>query len=109
MIEWYTIEYLYPNSFGEFTKMMFPNVGLPSISILQYYDIKKLYNFFDKYGVYLTIEMITKNNWVYTISITDNRFILSSRDSKQNRELIEIDGFYECFRILENKLNFVKN
>jgi hypothetical protein len=104
MIDWYVIECLYPNSFSEFTKMMFPNVGLPSLTILQYFDIKKLYKFFDKNGIFLTVEMITKNNWVYVISINDNKHIFSSKDSKQNRELIEIDGFNECFRILEKKI-----
>lgn len=104
MIDWYTIEYLYPNSLREFSKVMFPNVGLPCLSILCYFDLKKLYKFFDKNGIFLTIEMITKNSWVYTISLSDGRVIVPYQESKPNRESIEIEGFYECFRLLENKL-----
>ena len=48
MMDWYVIEYLYPNALKEFSKTMFPNVGLPCLSILGYYDVKKLYKFFDK-------------------------------------------------------------
>jgi len=54
MIDWYEIEYLYPMSLNTFSKMMFPNVGLPCLSVLCYYDIKKLYRFFDKNGIFLT-------------------------------------------------------
>ena len=52
MIDWYTIEYLYPESFKRFTNTMFPNMGVLSISSLEGYDIKKLYHFFDKEGIY---------------------------------------------------------
>jgi hypothetical protein len=108
MIDWYIIEHIYPNAFMEFTKMMFPNVGLPSISVLCYYDIKKLYRFFDKNGIYLTVEMLTKNNWVFTISLIEGKTLVPQQDSKPNRELIEVDGFYECFRYLEKK-HYQKN
>ena len=60
MLDWYFIESLFPKSLNLFSKTMFPNVGLPSLSVIQYYDIKKLYNFFDKNGIYLTVEMLTK-------------------------------------------------
>ena len=61
-MDWYTIQYLYSNAMELFCSTMFPNVGVPSISVLEYYDNKKLYNFFDKQGIFLTIEMYTKNN-----------------------------------------------
>jgi hypothetical protein len=83
---------------------MFPNLGVPCISVLEFYDIKKLYHFFDKQGIYLTVEMYTKNMWVYTISLDDGRVIVPTQSSKERREEIENDGFEECFRILENKL-----
>ena len=51
MIDWYSVEYLYPSSFKEFTNVMFPNVGVLSLSTLEFYDVKKLYYFFDKEGV----------------------------------------------------------
>ena len=50
MIDWYSIEYLYPSSFKKFTNIMFPNVGVLSLSTLEFYDTKKLYYFFDKEG-----------------------------------------------------------
>jgi hypothetical protein len=108
MIDWYIIEYVYPNAFTEFTKIMFPNVGLPSISILTYYDIKKLYKFFDKNGIFLTVEMITKDNWGFTITLIEGKTIVPLQDLKPNRESIEVEGFYECFKCLEKKL-FVVN
>lgn len=104
-MKWYDIQYLYPNAMEIFCSKMFPNIGLPSISVLEFYDIKKLYNFFDKQGIYLTIEMYTKNNWTYTISIENEKVIVTSKESKNKREDIESDGFEECFRILEKKLN----
>ena len=48
MFDWYTIKYLFPNAFNKFAEVMFPNVGIESISTLEYFDIKKLYHFFDK-------------------------------------------------------------
>ncbi len=104
MIDWYEIEYLYPMSLSTFSKMMFPNVGLPCLSVLCYYDIKKLYRFFDKNGIFLTVEMMTKNNWVYSISLNEGKIFFPCQNSKTNRELIEVEGFYECFKILENKI-----
>ena len=49
-MDWYSIEYLYPSSFKKFTNVMFPNVGVLSLSTLEFYDTKKLYYFFDKEG-----------------------------------------------------------
>jgi hypothetical protein len=83
---------------------MFPNVGLPCLSVLNYYDIKKLYKFFDKNGIYLTVEMMTKNNWVYSVSLHEGKIFYPCQSSQPNRESIEVEGFYECFRLLEMKL-----
>jgi hypothetical protein len=104
MMDWYIIEKHYPKALTEFTNTMFPNIGLPCISLLSYYEIKKLYNFFDKNGIYLTVEMITKNNWVYSISLIDGKCIIPYQNVKENRELIEVEGFNECFKLLENKM-----
>lgn len=103
-MEWYIIEFLYPNSFKRFTETMFPNVGVISLSILEFYDIKKLYRFFDLEGIYLTVEMLSKNQWVFSIS-TDNGTVLgTTKESRKNREEVEIDGFQECFRVLDKKI-----
>ena len=63
--------------------------------------MKKLYQFFDKEGVYLTIEMYTPNQWVYTISLQNGFVYGPTNDSKTSRDEIEIDGFNECFRVLD--------
>ena len=55
MLDWYTIKYLYPSAFTRFSEVMFPNIGVESISTLDLYDIKKLYHFFDKEGIFLII------------------------------------------------------
>lgn len=104
MFDWYTIKYLFPNAFAKFAEVMFPNVGIESISTLEYFDIKKLYHFFDKEGIYLTVEMYTKNDWDFCISIHSNVNFSSSKERKRTREEIEIDGFTECFRFLEKKI-----
>ena len=107
-MDWYIIEYLYPNSLDKFSKVMFPNVGVPCLSILSYYDIKKLYSFFDKFGIYLTVVMYTKNMWGYTISLSDGRIFCPTQEPKVNRESTEIDGFYECFKQLEKNLELIQ-
>lgn len=86
---------------------MFPNVGIISLSTLEYYDLKKLYYFFDKQGIFLTIEMYKKNNWLYTISFQNNAILSPSQESKTSRESCEREGFLECFKILEKKLVLV--
>jgi len=103
-MEWYSIEYLYPDSFKKFVEEMFPNVGLLSLSTLDYYDTKKLYQFFDKHGIYLTIEMYNPHLWGFSISL-DNGFVLGqTKESKKTREDIECEGFFECFRILNERI-----
>jgi hypothetical protein len=84
---------------------MFPNVGVPCLSVLSYYDIKKLYSFFDKFGIYLTVETYTKGMWGYTISLSDGRVFCPIQESKTNRESTEVEGFYECFKLLEKNLS----
>lgn len=103
-MDWYVIQYLYPTALNRFCNTMFPNVGVPCISVLEFYDIKKLYHFFDKQGIYLTVEMITRDMWVYTVSLDNGRVIAPCQDTKKRREDIEVEGFYECFRLLESKL-----
>lgn len=106
MVDWYYIKNNYPKSFDKFIQNMFPNVGIPCITSLNFFDIKKLYKFFDINGVYLHIEMYSKNQWVFTISF--NGFVIANGiDSKSTREEIEVDGFRECFKMLEKKLEIV--
>lgn len=104
MIDWYVIEYLYPESFKRFTDTMFPNIGVPSISILQNYDIKKLYLFFDKQGVYLNVERCCPHIWLFNISLDNGMVFGSGSGTKFSREEIEEEGFIECFRLLDKKL-----
>ena len=103
-MDWYIIEYLYPQSFKKFTDIMFPNVGVVSVSTLSCYDIKKLYGFFDREGVYLIVENYGKNSWLYTITLHNNFTLVPLQTNKESREEIEIDGFTECFKILNNKI-----
>ncbi len=104
MLDWYSVEYLYPKAFKRFNDIMFPNVGVLSISTIGGYDLKKLYRFFDKEGIYLTVEMYNPKQWVFTISLNNGIVFVPTQSSKENREEIEKDGFFECFRILEKKL-----
>ena len=103
-MDWYIIEYLYPRAFKRFSESMFPNVGVLSISTLNLYDNKKLFKFFDKQGVYLTVERLSKEQWLYTISLKNGIVYGPVQESKATREEIEIDGFNECFKTLDNIL-----
>ena len=100
-MDWYTIEYLYPSGFKRFTEIMFPNVGVISLNTLEFYDNKKLYQFFDKEGVYLTLEMLKKNQWVYNISLCNGLVLGPGLGSATSREESEVEGFFECFKILD--------
>ena len=86
---------------------MFPNTGVLSLSTLHVYDVKKLYQFFDKEGIYLTIEMYNPQQWVYTVSLDCGIVFGPTQESKSTREDIEFEGFLECFRVLEKKLKEV--
>lgn len=104
MIDWYTIEYLYPTAFKKFINSMFPNVGIVSISTLNLYDHRKLYRFFDNEGIYLNIEMYNPNQWFFSISLQNGTVFGPTQSSKPTREEVEIDGFFECFKQLEKKM-----
>jgi hypothetical protein len=103
-MEWYVIEYLYPVSYKKFIDTMFPNMGMLSVTMLTFYDIKKLYKFFDKEEIFLTLEMLNKNQWCYTISLNKGNVIGTTECSNSIRDEIEKEGFTECFKILDNKL-----
>ncbi len=104
MIDWYVIEFLYPESFKCFANKLFPNIGLISVSSLSYFDNKRLYSFFDDEGVFLNVEMYSFDRWGFTISFKNGCVIAPSHETKQNREEIEIDGFTECFKLLDKKI-----
>lgn len=106
-MDWYHIKTYYPKSFERFVCGMFPNVGIPCITSLFFFDNKKLYKFFDDNGVYLNIEMYNSNQWAFTISLNNGFVIGNGNTSKQTREEIEMEGFVECFKILEKKLEVV--
>jgi hypothetical protein len=103
-MDWYVIEYLYSESFKKFIKTMFPNVGIVSLTTLELYDIKKLYKFFDKEGIYLNVEICYPNQWLYNISLKNGTIFSPLSFSKKTREEIEIEGFTECFKILDKKI-----
>lgn len=104
MLDWYTINYLYPKSFERFSNVMFPNVGVVSLSTLEFYDTKKLYQFFDKEGVYLNVEMYNPYQWVFTISLSNGIVFGPTQESKKSREDVEYAGFVECFKIMDKIL-----
>lgn len=104
-MDWYVIEYLYPTSYKKFINVMFPNVGVISVSTLEYYDTKKLYRFFDKEGVFLTTEMYGPYQWVFSISLHNGIVFGPLQESKLTREEVELDGFLECFKVLDKILN----
>jgi len=104
-MDWYEIQYLYPNSYDKFVKTLYPNIGIISISILSHFDYKKLYSFFDNEEIYLNIEMNTPSCWSYTITMGKN--IIASPNFANTRNKIEELGFYECFKLLDNKMSCV--
>lgn len=103
MFDWYTVEYLYPKAFNQFIRAMFPNVGIISTSSLCFYDIKKLYRFFDNQGIFLNVDMYNPNQWGYSISLQNGSVFCPTQQSKPTRENIESDGFMECFKLLDKK------
>lgn len=103
-MDWYEIEYVYPKSYERFVNTMFPNVGVISISLLNNFDIKKLYNFFDKEGYFLILELNNNNNWTYIVK-KDNWILGGGNETRKTREEIEIIGFNYCFKQLETNIN----
>ena len=106
MLNWKKIKEVYPHSYGRFVETMFPYVGVIGVSTLYLFEIKKLYYFFDRNGIYLTIERIGPNQWLYTISLSNGNVLCPKQESKQTREEVELDGFFECFRVLNNEFWF---
>ena len=104
MMDWYMVQFLYPIAFKRFTDIMFPNVGVISVSTLEFYDMKKLYQFFDREGVYLTTEMYKPNSWSFTVSLYNGIVFGPGQESKTTRDEIECEGFLECFKIMEKLL-----
>ena len=104
-MDWYLVKYLYPFAFTRFVENFFPNIGIESLTTLELFDIKKLYHFFDKEGIYLTVEMYSKENWDFCLSLSNGINMGPSKETKKSREEIECDGFIECFRFLEKKIN----
>ena len=104
MFDWYSVKFLYPFAFEKFTEVMFPNIGIESLSTLEFFDIRRLYSFFDKEGIYLIIEMYNKDNWDYCLSLSNGFAFGPSKQNKTTRFEVEYDGFFECFRFLEKKL-----
>jgi hypothetical protein len=102
MLNWKKIKNEYPLSYERFVGTMFPYVGVLSVSTLDLFESKRLYYFFDKYKIYLTIEMIGPNQWLYTISLGDGTIICPRQTSMSSREEVEIEGFMSCFKTLNN-------
>jgi len=104
MIDWYVIEYLYPESFKRFIETTFPNIGIVSLNCLSFYQMKNLYTFFEKEGLIIKVEQCCPKRWLYTISIKDI-IILGPLNLKENtKEEIETETFMECFKILDKML-----
>ncbi len=106
-MDWYNIKNNYPKSFRKFIEDTFPNIGVPCVSTLNLFDVRRLYKFFDDNGVFLNVEMYNKNHWSFTISLYNGFVIGNGSTSKNNRDEIELDGFRECFKMLEKKLEVV--
>lgn len=103
-MKWRIIEEIYPMAYQKFVDCMFPNLGVPSVMVLEYYDIKKLYKFFDEQGVYLIVEMLRPKQWQFLVSFDNGIVVTPKSESKKTRDEIEIDGFYECFKLLDKIL-----
>lgn len=114
MINWKKIRILYPHAYHRFVEVMFPYVGVIGLSTLYLFESKKLYYFFDKEKVFLTVERFGPNQWLYIITLGDGRVLCPDQESRNSRDEIEMDGFMECFRVLNNQMslqndNSVKN
>mgnify|MGYP000518577638 CR=1 FL=1 len=67
-MDWYIVQYLYPKAFKRFTDVMFPNVGVISLSTLEFYDVKKLYDlYYYIQDLYLINEKFAKQSIVYDL------------------------------------------
>lgn len=106
MLNWKKIKTQYPRSYDRFVGVMFPYVGVLGLSTLYLFETKKLYYFFDKQKVYLTIERFGNHQWLYTISLGDGTVLCPKQESRKTRDEIEIDGFIECFNVLNKQLSY---
>jgi len=104
MIQWKKIKNNYPHSYKRFVEVMFPYVGVIGVSTLDVFDTKRLFFFFDKESVFLNVERLGPYQWVYTISLSDGRGSFPEQETRQTRDEIEIDGFNECFKVLNREL-----
>lgn len=109
MLNWKKIKEVYPQSYEKFVDTMFPYVGVLGVSTLNLFEIKKLYYFFDKHGIYLTIERIGPSQWLYTISLSNGNVICPRQESRGSREEVELDGFHECFNVLNREFSYNTN
>lgn len=100
-MKWRDIEETYPQAYEKFVKSMFPNLGVLSVSTLEYFDNRRLYKFFDEQGIFLIIEMIRPKQWQFLVSFDNGIVFTPKSESKKSREEIELDGFTECFRLLD--------
>lgn len=105
MIDWYSVKFLYPLSFQRFVQTMYPNTGLVSLNMLKYFDNKKLYSFFDKEGIFLTIERYPTSQWVYNITLMNGTVSSPTTETLFSRDDAEYVGFYECFQLLNDSLS----
>jgi len=108
MIQWKKIKNNYPHSYKRFVEVMFPYVGVIGVSTLDVFDTKSLFFFFDKENVFLNVERMGSYQWIYTISLSDGRGSFPKQETRQTREEIEIDGFNECFKVLDRELTNIK-
>lgn len=107
MLNWKKIKVLFPHSYNRFVEVMFPYVGVLGLSTLYLFEVKKLYYFFDKEKIYLTVERFGHNQWLYIITMGDGRVLCPKQSVRDSRDEIELDGFMECFKLL-NKQNETK-
>jgi hypothetical protein len=50
----------------------------------------------------MTIEMYNPKQWVFSISLHSGIVLGPRQESKTTREETELDGFVECFKVLDN-------
>jgi hypothetical protein len=103
-MRWSEIEKNCPDSYNKFVERMFPNLGVISVYVLEYFDIKRLYKFFDENGLYLIVEMYNPKQWQCSISFDNGIVVTPKTESKPCREEIEEEGFTECFKLLDKML-----
>ncbi len=104
MMNWKKIKREYPHSYKKFVEVMFPYVGVVGVITLNTFDVKRLFSFFDNESVFLNVERLTSYQWVYSILLKDGRGTFPKQESRSTREEVEIDGFEECFKVLNQEI-----